>query len=180
MLSHCHCLQSFVRAACVCCTCVNLIFSFHESRLLLKGHMWQSLTIGIESVSCLWLWDCSLSLLQPWKGGVRPPPHWVTSHGPISYLGPDMFNRVHICFLAHWVVNLFYFLYIFSFAQKWHKFQVTEKHFDICFEREVLRQWNLWFYSECFVQCLIPLFAVLCSEKMERSLMYLEMTEKAV
>lgn len=56
-----------------------------------------------------WHWVCQLSLtvgLQPLpgaalKGGVTPPlPRLLTPHGLISHLGPDMFNRVHICFLA--------------------------------------------------------------------------------
>lgn len=176
MLSHCHCLQSFVIAASVCCTCLNFIFPFHEIWLLLKRpHV---------AKSNPWHWVCQLSLtvgLQPLpgaalKGGVTPPlTGLLTPHGLICHLGPDMFNRVHICFLAQWVVILLLPLHLF-FCTKWHKFQVTEKHFDMFWEKGSQKM-DSWFDNDGCISCLIPLFAVLCSEKMERSL---EMTEKAV
>lgn len=131
-----------------------------------------------------WHWVCQLSLtvgLQPLpgaalKGGVTPPlTGLLTPHGLICHLGPDMFNRVHICFLAQWVVILLLPLHLF-FCTKWHKFQVTEKHFDM-FWVKGSQKMDSWFDNDWCISCLIPLFAVLCSEKMERSL---EMTEKAV
>lgn len=82
-----------------------------------------------------WHRVCQLSLtvgLQPLpgaalKGGVSPPlPGLLTPHALISHFGPDMFNRVHTCFLAQWVVILLLPLHLF-FCTNWHKFQVTKK-----------------------------------------------------
>lgn len=157
-------------------TCVNFIFSCPwKTWLLLQGHMWQS----------LWHWVCQLSLtvgLQPLPGaalkrGVTPPlTRLLTPYGLISHLGPDMFNRVHICFLALWVVIL---LFVFT-SFLLHKIAQIFKSFRntlICFEKKGSQKMDSWLYNDWCILCSVPLFAVLCSEKMERCL---EMTEKAV
>lgn len=119
-LLHCHCLQSFVRTASVCCACANSLF------------FWASFTLYIKSVSCLWLWDCSLSLVQPKRGEwpLPPPGFWI------SHLGPDMFNRVHICFLTQWVVVPLLPLHLFFCTKKWHWFQSHQVTFWTCFEKK--------------------------------------------
>lgn len=82
-------------SACVPCSSHENVTSF------------ESWTLGKEFVSCFWLWDCSLSLMQPQReSGVTSSlaGSFTTPHGLSSHLGHDMFNRVHICFLTQWVV----------------------------------------------------------------------------
>lgn len=94
---------------------------------LFIGHSCQGQTLGVESISGLWLWDCSLSLVQPDTGDWSILlPGYFDQHGLICLLRPPMFNRVHTCLLAQCIVILS-ILCIFSFAQQWHKSLITKK-----------------------------------------------------
>lgn len=152
---------------CYIATVSNHLWKQHPSAVHVQTPFFgTSFTLYIESVSCLWLWDCSLSLVQP-KWGEWPLPSLGFL---ISHLGPDMFNRVHICLLTQWVVVPLLPLHLFFFAQKNGTYsKVTEWRSKRVLRKEVLAKWIL--------DVKFPFFAVLCSEKMERSL---EMTEKAV
>lgn len=100
---------------CYIATVSNHLWKQHLSAVHVQTPFFgTSFTLYIESVSCLWLWDCSLSLVQP-KWGEWPLPSLGFL---ISHLGPDMFNRVHICLLTQWVVVPLLPLHLFFFAQK--------------------------------------------------------------
>lgn len=167
--------QSSNRLLYVC----ELLYFFLSMKiwLLLKGHMWQSLTLGIEFVSCLWLWDCSLSPMQPWRGRGHLSPCWVTFYSTWSYQPPWTWPCSIGFISASWPSGLWFLssLYIFSFAQNGTKSKSPRNILE--FLRKGFSKIASLFDNDTCILCLIPLFVVLCSEKMERSL---EMTEKAV
>lgn len=180
MLTHCHCLQSFVKAATACCTCVNFIFlffSFHENLTSFKRpHV---------AKSNPWHWVCQLSLtvgLQPLSNAA------LRGEGPpLPLLGNILLHMVLsaaldlICSIgfisASWPSGLWflYSLYIFSFAQNGTKFKSQRNISEVW--RKGFSKINLLSYLIMIRVFCVLLFVVLCSEKMERSL---DMTEKAV
>lgn len=153
---------------CYIATVSNHLWEQHLSAVHVQTlFFWASFTLYIKSVSCLWLWDCSLFLVQPKRGEwPLPPPGFLISH-----LGPDMFNRVHICFLTQWVVVPLLPLHLFFCTKNGTNSKVTKWRSEHVLIKKVLAKKAMTICAQ------FPLFAVLCSEKMERSL---EMTEKAV
>lgn len=84
---------------CYIATVSSHLWEQHLSAVHVKTlFFWASFTLSLSAV-----FDCGIAA-SPWcspKGGID------LSSAPgflISYLGPDMFNRVHICFLTQWVV----------------------------------------------------------------------------
>lgn len=145
--------------------CELFFFSFMKIWLLFKR------PLMAESNS--WQWFCQLS----WTVGLQPLPGAALT-GFEYFTWSKSATLDLICSIGFISASCDSSTPFASFLL--HKIaQILSKSetFDMVWERVLRKKMNLWFDNDWCISCLIPLFVVLCSEKMERSL---EMTEKAV
>lgn len=138
--------------------------SYHDHKVALvvtcyiatvSNHLWEQHLSAVH-VQTLFFWaffllftlslsavfDCGIAA-SPWcspkGGGVTSPPQPVFL---ISHLGPDMFNRVHICFLTQWVVVPLLPLHLFFCTKNGTNSKVTKWRCEHVLRKKVLAKRN--------------------------------------
>lgn len=152
------------------CASLTLYSTFSFCLHLMKGS--PSVFVHVAE-SNSWQWFCQLS----WTVGLQPLPGAALT-GFEYFTWSKSATLDLICSIGFISASCDSSTPFASFLL--HKIaQILSKSetFDMVWERVLRKKMNLWFDNDWCISCLIPLFVVLCSEKMERSL---EMTEKAV